>query len=240
MSERFERFVLLVRGIVYRGGHHRCPVCGWRLRAFCGPRSFRRRESNYCPRCNSKSRHRYLVHMEGRIPLTATGRTLYVAPNSCLRRRLGHAAGWFDLDRRPESSPAVVGDVERMPFADAAFELVVCLHVLEHVDHDVVAMAELARVVGPGGRALVGIPFDGRPQTDEDPSVTSAVERKRRFGEADHRRAYGEDIVDRLTSVGFEATLRSSSSLDPVVADDLGIRPDEAIVECRKPHVVEV
>jgi SAM-dependent methyltransferase len=47
-------------------------------------------------------------------------------------------------------APSVVGDVARMPFADDAFDLVLCTEVLEHLPEDVypAARRELQRVAG--------------------------------------------------------------------------------------------
>src|SRR5436305_14184426 len=39
--------------------------------------------------------------------------------------------------------------VERIPFADASFDLVTCLDVIEHTDDDVAALRELRRVTRP-------------------------------------------------------------------------------------------
>jgi SAM-dependent methyltransferase len=51
----------------------------------------------------------------------------------------------------------VVATVERLPFADATFDLVSCLNCLEFVAQRDLAFAELARVLRPGGRAIVGV-----------------------------------------------------------------------------------
>jgi SAM-dependent methyltransferase len=48
--------------------------------------------------------------------------------------------------------------VEELPFADASFDLVTCLDVIEHTPDDVRAMRELFRVTRPGGRLLVTAP----------------------------------------------------------------------------------
>jgi SAM-dependent methyltransferase len=46
--------------------------------------------------------------------------------------------------------PFVVGDVEALPFADRAFDFVICSHVLEHLEHPERAVAELQRVAPRG------------------------------------------------------------------------------------------
>ncbi len=49
-------------------------------------------------------------------------------------------------------------DALRLPFADAAFDRVIVSEVLEHIPDDEVAMAEIARVLKPGGSAAVSVP----------------------------------------------------------------------------------
>ena len=50
---------------------------------------------------------------------------------------------------------SMVGDALGLPFPDATFDRVICAEVLEHVPDDRVAMAEIARVLKPGGTAAV-------------------------------------------------------------------------------------
>jgi SAM-dependent methyltransferase len=50
------------------------------------------------------------------------------------------------------------GDVCALPFADAAFDLVLATDIIEHVDDDALAAREIARVLRPGGHALVTVP----------------------------------------------------------------------------------
>ena len=52
----------------------------------------------------------------------------------------------------------VLGDVESMPFADASFSTVVCTEVLEHVPDPATALAEIKRVLQPGGVLIGSVP----------------------------------------------------------------------------------
>jgi SAM-dependent methyltransferase len=49
-------------------------------------------------------------------------------------------------------------DAARLPFADGAFDLVCALDVLEHLDDDAAALAELRRVLRPGGALVIFVP----------------------------------------------------------------------------------
>ena len=52
----------------------------------------------------------------------------------------------------------VQGDALALPFADGAFDRVICSEVLEHIPDDRAAMAELARVLRPGGTMAITVP----------------------------------------------------------------------------------
>jgi hypothetical protein len=63
-------------------------------------------------------------------------------------------------------------------------------------------MRECRRVIDPNGWLAVQVPIRGS-STDEDLTVVDPKARERRFGQSDHVRTYGLDIVDRLTTAGF-------------------------------------
>ncbi|MBL0141887.1 MAG: class I SAM-dependent methyltransferase [Betaproteobacteria bacterium] len=50
------------------------------------------------------------------------------------------------------------GTVAAIPFPDATFDLVIATDIIEHVDDDVGALAELRRVLKPGGTLLLTVP----------------------------------------------------------------------------------
>jgi ubiquinone/menaquinone biosynthesis C-methylase UbiE len=49
-------------------------------------------------------------------------------------------------------------DVRRLPFADASFDVVTAMDIIEHIDDDKAASSEIFRVLKPGGRLLVTVP----------------------------------------------------------------------------------
>lgn len=65
----------------------------------------------------------------------------------------------FCLDAVPLPGVDVIGFADRLPFADASFDTVMLTEVLEHVGDLESAVAEVHRVLRPGGHALVTMPY---------------------------------------------------------------------------------
>ena len=64
-------------------------------------------------------------------------------------------AGEIEADR---VAGALRADARRLPFADASFDVVITSEVLEHIGDDVAAIAEMVRVLKPGGRFAATVP----------------------------------------------------------------------------------
>jgi SAM-dependent methyltransferase len=61
----------------------------------------------------------------------------------------------IDVQPREDRRDLLLGDGHRLPFADASFDFVVLSHVLAHVNDVETFMAEIRRVVKPGGRLIL-------------------------------------------------------------------------------------
>ena len=191
-----------------------CPICGWVGPRFAAYGTAQRRPDARCPRCGAAERHRLAYRLlAGALGPQAC--TLHVAPEPSLRPWLeGLSARYLpiDLDR----PGAIAMDLTRLDLPDETCTLVWCSHVLEHIPDDRRAIAEIARVLAPGGVAVVQVPIGGAT-TDEDPSITDPAARARRFGQRDHVRLYGLDLAERLRAAGLAVTVLGPGGLDPGV-----------------------
>jgi SAM-dependent methyltransferase len=85
-----------------------------------------------------------------------------------------------------ERYPAVhvlVGDVqEQIPAQDAAYDRVVAVHVLEHLPNLPAALAEVRRVLKPGGRFSIVLPCEGGLMYDLARRISSKRLFEKRYG----------------------------------------------------------
>jgi SAM-dependent methyltransferase len=58
----------------------------------------------------------------------------------------------------PSQLRAAAADVRALPFLDASFDAIYSMGTIEHFDETELAVREMARVLKPGGRAIIGVP----------------------------------------------------------------------------------
>jgi SAM-dependent methyltransferase len=180
-----------------------CPICGHQgamISVGHPPRWDAR-----CASCGSRERHRLLWLWATRDGGTELARKhiLHFAPEKALRHALRNNPLYETADLYQTGVTHRV-DVRHLPLPDATYDVVIANHVLEHIDDDRQAMAELYRVLRPKGVALLTVPINPtRATTYEDPAIIDPVRRQAHFNAPDHRRFYGLDFADRLKAVGF-------------------------------------
>jgi SAM-dependent methyltransferase len=219
-------------GFVYRGNAVQCVVCQRQYKQFLPYGRLRSRPNALCPNCLSLERHRLMqLYLQEKTNFFKSAlHVLHIAPEHCFMKpfEAQHGAGYITADI--ESPLAKVKmDIHTMPFADNHFDVVLCNHVLEHVRDDRQALAEIKRVLKPGGWAILLVPFiNPIPDvTFSDNSITDARERERIFGQADHVRKYGHDYAARLAQAGFTVDAdRFAFSLDTDTTFRLGLSPE--------------
>lgn len=147
--------------------------------------------------------------------LPASERRLEVAPG--LRPRLPIADTQFvDISSpalaalRERGGRAALGQVTALPFADATFDLVCALDIIEHVDDEDSALAELSRVASAGAVLLISTPLHPSRWTPFD----DFVGHKRRYEPQRLLRKLSEHHLRVERSAPFGMQPRSSFLLD--------------------------
>jgi SAM-dependent methyltransferase len=190
-----------------KGNNVECPVCNATFRKFLPYGYEQVRENALCPKCLSLERHRlvWIYLRECTSIFERPMKVLHVAPEQCFEERFRNLGNLQYITADLESPLANYKcDIQKMPFGKDEFDMVICNHVLEHVDSDKRALSEILRVLKPGGQAILLVPIDFNLKVSfEDESIKSAKDRKLHFGQYDHQRLYGLDFPERLRQAGF-------------------------------------
>ncbi|HET6562543.1 MAG TPA: methyltransferase domain-containing protein [Marmoricola sp.] len=122
---------------------------------------------------------------------------------------LSTVSEWFAAMRDEGTVPAGAeadvkqGDALDLPFPDGEFDRVVAAEVLEHIPDDAAAIAELARVLRPGGTIAVTVPR-WLPE-----KICWALSDEYHEVEGGHVRIYrGDELVAQVESAGLRFTGR--------------------------------
>ena len=198
----------------------------------------------WCPFCRSHDRERHLILFFDRLGAwerLAGAAVLHLAPEKHLAGRIAACgpARYVRGDLFPSREGVERIDVTAIPYADGAFDWVICNHVLEHVPDDARALREIMRVLRPGGTAILQTPFaSGLEKTLEDPAgIDTDAKRIEFYGQEDHVRLYGRDLFDRIRAAGFRLELRRHDECLPDVdAARCGVSRDEPLFLCVKPE----
>ncbi|MGY1722848.1 class I SAM-dependent methyltransferase [Blastococcus sp. SYSU DS0533] len=121
---------------------------------------------------------------------------------STTKRWLGAIAEAGEAGRAGDGTEAcyevVRGDLLHLPFPDASVDRVIASEVLEHIPDDTTAMAEISRVLKPGGRVAVTVPRFGPER------VCWALSDAYHANEGGHIRIYRADVLRaRLATAGL-------------------------------------
>lgn len=204
-----------VRIVLYYGHRRFCPVCGRLSRRFCRF-GMVPREDALCVHCGALERHRFFWLFVTRRTTLFDGKQkkiLHVAPEKCFETKLKQLLGDNYLTADLLNTKAMVKmDITNIDYPDCSFDIILCSHVLEHVQDDTKAMREFYRTLKFNGWAILLVPITGE-KTFEDSTITDANERLKIFGQEDHVRIYGKDFVDRLKEAGFKVEIINVNNL---------------------------
>jgi SAM-dependent methyltransferase len=195
-----------------------------------------------CPRCGANDRLRHLVLYLDATSLMSRvsgGRVLHFAPEKKLTERIVAArpTTYIRADIAPGSAEIVRVDMTAMQFADDSFDLLIANHVLEHVADLAAALREVARVLVPGGLAILQTPYSRvLHRMFEDPGVQAEDARLELYGQEDHVRLFGSDIAEHIAHLSGMTPCVSTHDelLGHVDFHRHGVNPHEPFLLFRK------
>ncbi|HMF52543.1 MAG TPA: methyltransferase domain-containing protein [Candidatus Saccharimonadales bacterium] len=178
-----------------------CNICG--QNDLFRPIGWPLRPEAMCPHCGSLERHRlFKLWLDENRERIAGKRILHFAPEAAISNLVRPLAkAYVTADIAPGRDLQL--NIEKIELPDESYDLILCSHVLEHVD-DRAAVAELHRILVIGGIALLMIPIiEGWATTYQNRTITEPSDREIHFGQEDHVRYFGSDFRDRIRHAGF-------------------------------------
>lgn len=166
-----------------------------------------------CPACgcNDRDRHLWLfLNAAGVLGALSSMRVLHIAPERVPEQLILAAspAEYVRGDLHPTRPDHVQLNVEGLPFEDGRFDLVLCNHVLEHVNDPALAVREMRRCLRPGGTLVAQTPYSPLLRRTLEINEPASPDFARLFfGQEDHVRLFGADIVDVFRQAGFDPGL---------------------------------
>lgn len=168
-----------------------------------------------CPYCGSYDRERLIMLFLDKSGLLKQSNIsiLHIAPEPRLKKALKklNNINYLSGDKYEEAyihaydSDTKQLDVMNLPFHENSFDIVMCNHVLEHVENDELALEQIKNVLKVGGTAILQVPISYKlDQTYEESSINTPEKRTKAYGQFDHLRLYGKDYPQKLKKIGFE------------------------------------
>ncbi len=229
LAYRADRAIREFTAAVHAGPSFLCPICGYR-----GMFSAKgHKPSVWCPQCDSRPRHRLLalwMAREMRLPPSAD--VLHFSAEPWVRSEMTRRGAGYRTADLDDPGVDLHLDITRIDLGDATLDMVLANHVLEHVD-DSAALREIARVLRPGGQAVITVPLVEGWDATYSAGGLDPAERALRCGDPDHLRFYGRDFRDRLRAAGF--AVREFAATEPDVSTH-ALRRGERIFIAQRPN----
>lgn len=186
-----------------------CPIC--EKASYFGYTGFTARKKARCIYCGSLERNRLLwLFLKKKTDFFERTRNkmLHIAAEPCFMKSFKRIFGRNYLTADLYNPTAMIKmNIMNIKYPENSFDIIICSHVLEHVENDRKAMQEFYRVLKQNGFAILLVPIADMENTYEDFSINTESGRFIAFGQNDHVRKYGKDFINRLEMSGFKVRI---------------------------------
>ncbi|MDO4584159.1 MAG: methyltransferase domain-containing protein [Planctomycetia bacterium] len=222
-----------------------CPYCSSNtpMLPYEHPLTGNRKFYGQCSRCQCRWRTRFLYFL---IQMEILSRrdeisVLHTAPEYAVWKLLSQQKNihYTAIDINPKIYPPETAcqyqDLMNLSLKKHHYDFLISSHVLEHVEDDFQVLRQWRRVLKEDGTVLLCLPVSRREKTVDERDLKKSVplseaERLQLFGQEDHLRLYGQDVVQRLEMGGFSVRQIVPEKMFPrqvlLQMGDMGLVPD--------------
>ena len=196
-------------------------------------------ENILCPACLSTARERLIIALlKSEIKISGK-KILHFSPEKNIYNFIKQHNEVVTADIEPLFYKIIDGkikneDATRLSFAGNSFDVIIGNHILEHIPDDAKAMEEMYRVLKPGGRAILQVPYSTKIlNTLETHEINNPEKQSALYGQKDHVRIYQlQHYISRLQKAGFKVEVIDYSYLNAHYKN--AIQPNEVFLSILK------
>jgi SAM-dependent methyltransferase len=196
------------------------------------------RKSYLCPRCYASDRDRlYVIYLDEKFQEMNSATQKYsfldIAPAKNLAKfvKNHNHIQYRSVDLYMDDVDDKADITDMNIYANNSFDVILCSHVLEHIENDRKAMSEIYRILKPSGFAIVMVPIDLSLDEDfENSAYKTEAERWKYFGQNDHVRLYSKKgFVNKLIQTGFKVNQYGIDYFGKNAFEKQGIHPSSML-----------
>ena len=225
------KYLRFLRLFFFKGNNFFCPICKFKASKFLpygkdyeAIKKFEIigmgfRKNAICPNCFSKDRERlfflFLQKLINEKSINYSSKIIHFSPEPSLERNFfrKNFSNYFTADIIKNKSDFII-DLQNFNFEEKNFDLVICNHVLEHIEDDNIALENIYSILKPGGLAILQVPLSTIIDIDfKKEGVASDIERLKFYGQSDHVRIYSEkNFLQKIKKIGFSINVNEMIS----------------------------
>ena len=239
----------------YYGHKFFCPICSAQLKYFLPlPDIFESQRKKYgfnfsydeyetintenymCPNCSSSDRERlYMLYLQKINFNKKPVKIIDFAPSKNFEKKIKslknvtyHSADLYrnDFDLKI--------DIENIKIKEETYDMLICSHVLEHINSPRKALKELNRITKKGGIGIIMVPIIPKINSTVEVPCESDDDRWKHHGQGDHIRIFGRSDFINLLKSHFDLKIIDKSYFNEVELIKSGINLDFKLYVVKK------